>query len=141
MEITLIETVAYAKALDTLSKKHYKNFSIALKIARLKKFFAEQSDFYMQQERDIIDRYAEKSEDGNLKLSNGNVTFATMDDAKNFSIDLTKLKTTKVDINDPFKVVLDEDLADNQESLTPDEILSLCKIIDFELKGDTHEKN
>lgn len=141
MEITLIETVACNKALEVLSKKHYKNFAVALKVARLKKFFAEQSDFYMQQERDIIYRYAEKSEDGNLKLSNGNVTFATMDDAKNFSTDLTKLKTTKVDIGEPFKLVVDEDLADNQESLTPDEILSLCKIIDFELKGDTHEKD
>lgn len=131
MELTLVEVIASDKALEALSKKHFKNFSVALKIAKLKKTLSENSDFYMKQERDIIDRYAEKQEDGNLKLVNGNLSFKTQDDIKGFTDDLSKLKETKIDIGEPIKIVVDKDLAPDQESLTPDEILALVNVIDF----------
>lgn len=131
MELTLVEVLASDKALEVLSKKHFKNFSVALKIAELKKTLSENSDFYMKQERDIIDRYAEKQEDGNLKLVDGNLSFKTQDDIKGFTEDLSKLKETKVDIGEPIKIVVDKDLASDQESLTPDEILALVNVIDF----------
>lgn len=131
MELSLIEILACNKALEVLSKKHYKNFAIALKLAHLKKKLAEESDFYMQQERDIIDRYAEKQKDGNFKLTDGNLTFKTVEDAKGFSEDLTKLKTTTVDIGDPIKININTDISADQESLTPDEILALGNIIEF----------
>lgn len=131
MELSLIEILACNKALEVLSKKHYKNFAIALKLAHLKKKLAEESDFYMQQERDIIDRYAEKQKDGNFKLTDGNLTFKTVEDAKGFSEDLTKLKTTTVDIGEPIKININTDISADQESLTPDEILALGNIIEF----------
>lgn len=133
MNLTLIEIVASNKALEVLSKKHFKNFSVALKIAKLKKILSENSDFYMKQERSIIDRYAEKQEDGNLKFINGDLSFKTQDDFKGFSEDLLKLKETSVDIGEPIKIVMDKDLAADQESLTPDEILALVNVIDFSM--------
>ena len=133
MELSLVEILACNKALEVLSKKHYKNFDVALKLAHLKKKLNEESDFYMQQERDIIDRYAEKQEDGNFKLSDGNLTFKTVDDARSFSEDLTKLKSTMVDIGDPIKININTDISIDQESLTPDEILALGNIIEFSI--------
>ncbi len=133
MELSLSEIVACNKALEVLSKKHYKNFAIALKLAHLKKKLAEESDFYMQQERDIIDRYAEKQEDGNFKLTNGNLTFKTAEDVKGFSEDLDKLKNTPVDIGEPIKIDINTDIAADQESLTPDEILAIGNVVEFSI--------
>ncbi len=133
MELTLIEIIACNKALEVLSKKHYKNFTTALKLAHLKKKLAEESDFYMQQERDIVDRYAEKDEDGNLKLADNNLTFKAAEDVKGFSDDLMKLKKTKVDVGEPIKININADIAADQESLTPDEILALGNIIEFSM--------
>lgn len=134
MKTYLINIVLAKKPLEALTNKHYRNFAIALRLAELKKLVNEKSDFYIEQERNLVLQYSAKDDNGNPVINdNGQITFVSMDDANKFSEEIIRLKTTEVDIGRQIKIRLQEDIKDDQDTLTPEEILQLSDLIKFEV--------
>lgn len=134
MKIQLINIVLAKTSFDTLTKKHYRNFAIALKLAELKKTIDEKTEFYMEQERGLINQYAGRDANGNPKVNDeGRIVFDTQESAKKFSDEIINLKTTEIDIGKRVTIRIPEDLKDDQDSLSPDEIMPLIGLVCFEV--------
>lgn len=134
MKTTLIKLALANRPLEELASKHYKNFAVALKLAELKKIVSEKTDFYISQEKGLILQYAGKDEQGNPRINaQGQISFDTTENAQKFSTEISNLKTTEVDIGEQITIRIPDDIKENQDMLSPNEIIQLGDIIHFEM--------
>lgn len=132
MKINLYSIVMAKRPIESLSKQHYRNFIIALKLADLKKLVDEKTDFYLAQEKQLISQYASKDDKGEPKIeSNGQILFDTIENAQEYLKEIGELKSIKVDIGKRITIHIPEDLREDQNTLTPDEIVQLGNMINF----------
>ena len=134
MKTTLIKLALANGPLETLTSKHYRNFAVALKLAELKKLTSEKTDFYINQEKSLILQYAGKDEKGNPKVNaQGQISFDKTEDAKKFATEITNLKNTEVEIGEQITIRIPDDIKEDQEMLSPNEIIQLNDLIHFEM--------
>lgn len=137
MKITLIKLALANKPLEELANKHYKNFYVALKLAELKKITSEKTDFYLNQEKSLILQYAGKDDQGNPKVNaQGQISFDSAENAQKFSTELDNLKNTEVEIGDQITIHIPDDIKENQDTLSPNEIIQLGDLIHFETQDN-----
>lgn len=132
MKKNLMEILNVSKVFKNLTTKRFNNFSVSYKIAQAAKFLDEQSKFYSEEERKIVEQYAIKDEKtGQVKVIDGNrIGFKDQDDAVNFNKEITKLQQTEVDIFDPIDIHM-SDFKTRDMDLTPSDILALEGFIIF----------
>lgn len=134
MKTTLIKLALANGPLEVLTNKHYKNFAVALKLAELKKLTSEKTDFYINQEKGLIFQYAGKDEKGNPKVNaQGQISFDKNEDAQKFATEITNLKNTEVEIGEQITIRIPDDIKEDQEMLSPNEIIQLNDLIHFEM--------
>lgn len=132
MKKNLMEILNVSKVFKKLTTKRFNNFSVSYKIAQAAKFLDEQSKFYAEEERKIVEQYAIKDEKtGQVKVIDGNrIGFKDQDDAVNFNKEITKLQQTEVDVFDPINIHM-SDFRTGDMDLTPSDILALEGFINF----------
>lgn len=132
MKKNLMEILNVSKVFKNLTTKRFNNFSVSYKIAKAAKSLDEQSKFYAEEERKIVDQYAVKDEKtGQIKIIDGNrISFKDQEDAINFNKEITKLQQTEVDIFDPIDIHM-SDFRTGDMDLTPSDILALEGFVNF----------
>lgn len=132
MKKNLMEILNVSKVFKILTTKRFNNFSVSYKIAQAAKFLDEQSKFYAEEEKKIVEQYAIKDEKtGQVKVIDGNrIGFKDQDDAANFNKEITKLQQTEVDIFNPIDIHM-SDFRTGDMDLTPSDILALEGFINF----------
>lgn len=140
MKTDLFSIVAAKKPFEALTKQHYRNFSTALRLADLKKLIDEKSDFYLSQEKDLILQYASKDDKGDPKINpNGQIIFDNIDNAQKYLKDISELKATEVDIGKQITIYIPSDVKDDQDTLSPDEIVALGNLVKFVVEDGKKE--
>lgn len=130
----LYDLVKKNPIVDKFSALQYSNFTVALKIAKLKKEIKEKVEFYSEQELSIANTFGEKDSDGKLIVSNARqIKFATLKDAQKFNELISKLRATDTDIDCPIKLNIKKDIVSDNLSLTPDDILMAEGLIEITL--------
>lgn len=125
------EILVVAPVFGTLANKHYNNFGLSYKIAKANKLLNEQREFYTSEERKIVETYAVKDENGQVKIVNGNqISFKDKDDAIKFNTEINKLQQTEVEIFEPIEIKFN-DFRDGEMDLTPSDILALEGFVIF----------
>ena len=143
MKKKLSEILAVSAIFEALTHKHYTNFSLSFKIARAAKELASQKDFYIGEERKIIELYAQKDENGQVKIVNGNqISFKDQEDALKFNKDINDLANTEVDIFEPLEIKM-SDFKEGEMDLTPNDLITLDGFVVFvdEEEGRAVEAN
>ena len=132
MKKSLAEILKVSRVFKNLTTKRFNNFSVSYKIAQASKSLDEQSKFYAEEERKIVEQYAVKDEKtGQVKIIDGNrISFKDQDDAMNFNKEIIKLQQTEVDIFDPIDIHL-SDFRSGDMDLTPSDILDLEGFVNF----------
>lgn len=132
MKKSLAEILKVSKVFKTLTTKRFNNFSISYKIAQASKSLDEQSKFYAEEEKKIVEQYAVKDEKtGQVKIIDGNrISFKDQEDAMNFNKEIIKLQQTEVGIFDPIDVYMSNFRSGNMD-LTPADILDLEGFVNF----------
>lgn len=132
MKKSLAEIIKVSKVFKNLTTKRFNNFSVSYKIAKASKSLDEQSKFYAEEERKIVEQYAVKDEKtGQVKIIDGNrISFKDQDNAMNFNKEIIKLQQTEVDIFDPIDIRM-SDFRSGDMDLTPSDILDLEGFVNF----------
>lgn len=134
MKIELIKIVNVCNIFVSLTKKRYSNWGVALKLANAAKELGSNRDFYLEKERDLLNAYVLKNDEGKLQFTEyGQPKFKNVDDAQEFNDELISLQKTEVDIFDPIIISIN-DFKPGEDSLTPEEIISLSDFITFTYK-------
>ena len=132
MKKSLAEILKVSKVFKNLTTKCFNNFSVSYKIAQASKSLDEQSKFYAEEERKIVEQYAVKDEKtGQVKIIDGNrISFKDQEDAINFNKEIIKLQQTEVDIFDTIDIYM-SDFRSGDMDLTPSDILDLEGFVNF----------
>lgn len=102
--------------------------SLAAKLLRLAEDLAKENDIIEKQRRLIIEKYADKDEQGQLIVNNGNVSFNKDNAAKEAQDELNELANLEVDITD--RGITEEDLVNANLQLTMSQFAVLKNFIE-----------
>lgn len=102
--------------------------SLAAKLLRLAEDLAKENDIIEKQRRLIIEKYADKDEQGQLIVNNGNVSFNKDNAAKEAQDELNELANLEVDITD--RGITEEDLVNANLQLTMSQFAILKNFIE-----------
>lgn len=102
--------------------------SLAAKLLRLAEDLAKENDIIEKQRRLIIEKYADKDEQGQLIVNNGNVSFNKDNAAKEAQDELNELANLEVDIVD--RGITEEDLVNANLQLTMSQLAVLKNFIE-----------
>lgn len=127
----LFELLNALPSLRRLSELKFSSFKKVREIAILRKKVEEEVDFYVKEERKLIETYATKGKDGNpIILDGGRIKLDSKESKDKFETEIAKLRD--LDIDSISKVSLTEtDFSDTNNLPTPEEILVLESVIDF----------
>lgn len=128
----LYELLTAQAPLKKLSEKNFSNYGILRELARLRKAVDEEIDFYTEQEKKAISQYAELDGSGQpIFVSGGHIKLKDAEAKIAFEAEIKKLRD--VDVTDISKVVIKEvDFRSNADYPTPDDMIALECVIDFE---------
>lgn len=96
IEITLGEIINLTPALKTLMEKSFKG-NIAFKISRLARELNKETILFEEEQNKILQRYAEKDEEGNIVYSSDK--YIKVSSPNDYNEEINKLLKTKVEIN------------------------------------------
>lgn len=127
----LIELLNARSALKCLTEKNFTNYKVLRDLAKIRKAVDAEVEFYTEQERKAVLQYADKDEKGQpVILDNGRIKLKDIESKQAFDEELSKLRTLEVD--GITKVVVEEsDFRSSNDYPTPDEMIALECVIDF----------
>lgn len=102
--------------------------SLAAKLLRLVEDLAKENELIEKQRRLIIEKYADKDDQGQLIINNGNVSFNKDNAAKEAQDELNELANLEVDIVD--RGITEEDLVNANLQLTMSQLAILKNFIE-----------
>lgn len=127
----VIELLQAQTPLKRLTEKNFNNYKVLRELAKLRKAVEAEVEFYTEQERKAVELYADKDDKGQpVILGNGRIKLKNIEAKQAFDEELTKLRALEVD--GITKVVVGEgDFRSSADYPTPDEMLALECVIDF----------
>lgn len=131
MKKKLIEVVQVSELFQLLSRTHFNNFTTSYAIAKAVKEINGHKEFYISEEKKIVEAYASKDKDGQVIVMDGNrIKFDNMENAQKFNSEISNLQKTEIDIFEPIELKL-SDFKDGDMNLTPNDIMALDGFIVF----------
>lgn len=119
-------------ARDSLVKlldKEFTNFKVVRELAGLRKAVEAEVEFYVGEEKKLIDKHAEKDPAGNpIFVDGGRVKIKSVEDRNEFEKKVNELRNLDVEIK---KVTLSASDFKEGNAITPNEYLALETLIDF----------
>ena len=125
-----VKSAIIANGLQTITTVAEKPMpvSLATKLLRLAQDLAKENYIIEKQRRLIIEKYADKDEQGQLIVNNGNVSFNKDNAAKEAQDELNELANLEVDIVD--RGITEEDLVNANLQLTMSQFAVLKNFIE-----------
>lgn len=128
----MMELMAAKPALEALTKKRFTRFSVARKLAAMRKRVEEEAEFYATEQNKAIMAYAALDENGNPIFIDGRRIQLKSPEARvAFERALEALNEMCVDGLSPLALT-EADFADTKDFTTPDEMCALMGLVDFE---------
>ena len=119
-------------ALGNLTAKRFTSFRVARQLVALRKKVDEEFDFYVSEEKKLLDLYALKNEDGGPKITKENrIQLKDEESAKAFLQKISELRNSPVEGIEPVKLC-EGDFCEAQALPTPDEMIALEGFVEFE---------
>ena len=140
MKKTLQSILMIAPIFQDLSRKHYDNFAAAWAVAEALKKIQAQRQFYMDQEKSLVDQYAKRDDKGEIIVEHGNrIKFDKPEDGQSFQESIIKLQNTEIDLGDTFPLKLSpKDFRAGEDILTPEQIMQLDDYVEFVMDKQNH---
>ena len=130
----LIEILNANEALKKLANAKFNSFKKAYELSKLRKQVDEEIDFYVTEEKKIVETYASKDEKGNpIFLEGGRIKLDSVETKNNFEKDINELRNLEIDKISKVSIS-PSDFKDDIP--TPNEILALEVLIDFKEVGN-----
>lgn len=127
----LMEILQGRDALTRLTDTHFKSYKLIRELALLKKRADEEFAFYTEQEKRIVNTYADRDEKGQIIfLDGGRVKLKDAEAKAAFESEIGKLNDTEID-DMPVVTVLETDFASASDFPTATEMLLLSELVDF----------
>lgn len=127
----LIEILQGRDALTRLTDKHFKSYKLIRELALLKKRADEEFAFYTEQEKRIVNTYADRDEKGQIIfLDGGRVKLKDAEAKAAFESEVGKLNDTEID-DMPVVTILESDFATASDFPTATEMLLLSELVVF----------
>jgi hypothetical protein len=123
--ITLIDSINAALAIAELEGQEH-NFDFALALVKLKNALEDEVKFYSDTETQLLNKYADKDQDGNIvQMEDGRIKLANAEAGKEYEQELKKLQQTESKTKADLKSL-------PPERITPKQLMALSKFITFE---------
>ena len=100
MKITLIEAVQAHTAAEEMGRQALP-YDLALALVKVKQATAAEMETFLEEERKLVERYAEKDEDGNIRVQNGRFRFRDPADRPAYETARKELCETPAEISLP----------------------------------------
>lgn len=100
MKITLMEAVQAHTAAEEMGRQALP-YDLALALVKVKQATAAEMETFMAEERKLVEQYAEKDEDGNIRVQNGRFRFRDPTDRPAYEAARKELCETTADISLP----------------------------------------
>ena len=115
-----------------LSGAQYASFGTLHRVYKFKKKIDENVTFYNEQERVIVEKYADKNENGTVKVQmpEGRISFSEPSAFQSYNEEITKLRETDIPDIEPLK--LSESDFKVMPEITPDTLVALEDVVEFE---------
>lgn len=126
----LIEILNSKGPLNVLVSKRFTNFKTVRSLVALTKKVEEECDFYLKEEKKLVDEYAVKDKDGNPIVNEGRISLPDLETKEKFEAEIAKLRDLEIDSIEKV-TLLDKDFKSTDDIPTPQEVLLLECIIDF----------
>ena len=130
----LIEILNANEALKKLANSKFNSFKKAYELSKLRKQVDEEVNFYIEEEKKIVEAYASKDENGTpIFLDGGRIKLDSVEAKNNFEKDINELRNLEIDKISKVSI----SPSDFKEDIpTPNEILALEVLIDFKEVGN-----
>ena len=127
----LIEILTSNEALKKLANSKFNSFKKSYELSKLRKQVDEEVNFYVEEEKKIVETYASKGEDGKpIFLEGGRIKLDSLEAKNNFEKEINELR--ELEIDKISKVTISSnDFKSEDDIPTPNEILALEVLIDF----------
>ena len=127
----LIEILTANEALKKLANSKFNSFKKSNELSKLRKQVDEEVNFYVEEEKKIVESYASKDENGKpIFLDGGRIKLDSLEAKNNFEKEINELR--KLEIDKISKVTISSnDFKSEDDIPTPNEILALEVLIDF----------
>ena len=125
----LIEILNANEALKKLANSKFNSFKKAYELSKLRKQVDEEVNFYIEEEKKIVEAYASKDENGTpIFLDGGRIKLDSVEAKNSFEKDINELRNLEIDKISKVSIS-PSDFKDDIP--TPNEILALEVLIDF----------
>lgn len=127
----LIEILTANEALKKLANSKFNSFKKSYELSKLRKQVDEEVNFYVEEEKKIVESYASKDENGKpIFLDGGRIKLDSLEAKNNFEKEISELR--ELEIDKISKVTISSnDFKSEDDIPTPNEILALEVLIDF----------
>ena len=127
----LIEILTANEALKKLANSKFNSFKKAYELSKLRRQVDEEVNFYVDEEKKIVETYASKGEDGKpIFLEGGRIKLDSLEAKNSFEKEINELR--ELEIDKISKVTIkSNDFKSEDDIPTPNEILALEVLIDF----------
>ena len=130
----LIEILNANEALKKLANAKFNSFKKAYELSKLRKQVDEEVNFYIEEEKKIVEAYASKDENGTpIFLDGGRIKLDSVEAKNSFEKDINELRNLEIDKISKVSIS-PSDFKDDIP--TPNEILALEVLIDFKEVGN-----
>jgi len=126
-----VKSAIIANSLQTIMGLAEKSMpvSLAAKLLRLSEDLIKENEIIEKQRRLIIEKYADKDEQGQLIINDGNVSFKETKTAEEAQQELNELANLEVDIFD--RGITEEELISSNLQLTMNQLATLKNFINI----------
>lgn len=137
----LIKIVNTIPSIENLSRMKFYNWGASLKVSNLLKKMNSDKDFYISKEREIIESYVKKDENGNYSFSEtGQPQFESVENATKFQQELFNLQTTEAEGYENPLVIFVKDFKFGEEALSPNDILVISDFVSIKDEEEDADK-
>lgn len=126
----LIEVLNAKEPLTRLISLRFTSFKKVRELVKLSKEVDSEVEFYVSEEKKIIERYAVKAKDGTPELlEGGKIKLKSLEDKNDFEKEILDLRNTDIEIS--TVELIDSDFKDTDNIPTPQDIILLSCLVEF----------
>ena len=125
MKMTLMEAVMAHVAAAEMGRQTLP-YSLALALVKIKQATQAEMETFAAEERKLVEQYAARDEDGNIRVSGARFTFRDPRDRADYEEDRRRLGETQTEVQQ------EKLTAPAPDSISPEALEALSKFIDFQ---------
>lgn len=125
----LIKIINSRAAVERLTQKRYNSFSVARKLAALRKRVDEETEFFNAEQSKALKEHAEFEND-RLVTEGGGIKMKSAADLKEYESEMQRLLDTEIDGIEPV-AISEADFRSPEDYPTPEDMLALDCLVGF----------